>query len=300
MMRRITTFALVGTLLVLGAAIFTVARGVSGGPLEPPGVPAPSQSIIEPRTPISQPASAAGFPIVINQPGSYYLTQNITGVAGKNGIEIPSGEVTLDLNGFTLTGVPGSGDGINVTGGGVANVRVRNGTIQGWGDDGIEGPSVFYARYEDLTILGGSDGILAGGQTFITRVTVSGQSLTGIRLSSSVGPAMVTDTVITAGPTSQFAILGDNVVVRRTQVVATATGGQGYAHAGSSLWVDESFAQGLTFAWVLDGNKGVVTRSTFLQAGGFAGIGTNNHVGSFAANGTGTVGSTDLWANIAY
>ena len=45
---------------------------------------------------------------VISQSGSYYLTGSITGVAAKHGIKITAPYVTLDLGGFTLTGIAGS------------------------------------------------------------------------------------------------------------------------------------------------------------------------------------------------
>src|ERR1700733_12219713 len=84
------------------------------GSLTPPGAPAPtmrSLAQIEPRTPISS------LPYTITEPGSYYVTTNLTGVSGSDGITIiflPVIEnVTVDLNGFTLTGVPGSHNGIH-------------------------------------------------------------------------------------------------------------------------------------------------------------------------------------------
>ncbi len=71
------------------ALIGALAGVVQGGPLDPPGPPASTLPLVEPRTPIRQPASAAGFPIVISAPGSYYLAENITGVSGKDGIVDP-------------------------------------------------------------------------------------------------------------------------------------------------------------------------------------------------------------------
>ena len=44
---------------------------------------------------------------VISEPGSYYLTGNITGVAGKHGIEVATDNVSIDLNGFALLGSAG-------------------------------------------------------------------------------------------------------------------------------------------------------------------------------------------------
>lgn len=50
---------------------------------------------------------AAGFPVSINQPGSYRLSGNLTVPAGTNGIQIHADGVILDLNGFAITG-PGT------------------------------------------------------------------------------------------------------------------------------------------------------------------------------------------------
>jgi parallel beta-helix repeat protein len=72
------------------------------------------------------------------QPGSYYLTGNVQGVAGKAGIEIAASHVTINLNGFTLQGVANSLDGIRIEAAGrVENITIRNGTVSGWGWYGI-------------------------------------------------------------------------------------------------------------------------------------------------------------------
>src|SRR5688572_7177275 len=75
------------------------------GSLTPPGPPAPSMKTlaqIEPRTAIS------ALPFTINQSGSYYLTTNLTGVSGQSGITVAAHNVTVDLGGFELAGVPNS------------------------------------------------------------------------------------------------------------------------------------------------------------------------------------------------
>src|SRR3954470_4200181 len=90
------------------------------GTLTPPGAPAPTMKTldqVEPRTPIDAthtPGDADSL-FKITQPGSYYLTANVTGVPAKHGVEIAASGVTLDLNGFDLVGVPGSLDGVSVT-----------------------------------------------------------------------------------------------------------------------------------------------------------------------------------------
>ena len=61
-----------------------------------PGRQMKTLSQIEPRTPISS------LPFTISQSGSYYLSTNLTGVSGLHGIYIATGNVTLDLTGFTI------------------------------------------------------------------------------------------------------------------------------------------------------------------------------------------------------
>src|SRR5215469_3859729 len=83
------------------------------GPLTPPGSPSPTMktlSQIEPRTPISS------APFTITNPGSYYLTTNVT-VGGGDAIIIAARGVTLDLKGFTIssTAPNATGTGILLT-----------------------------------------------------------------------------------------------------------------------------------------------------------------------------------------
>ena len=101
----------------LGALAVAVSLGywmTEAGPLDPPAGPVASTGRFGPRTEVNEANTPGGSSSLfrITQPGSYYLGGNITGVAGKNGIEIDADEVTLDLNGFALLGVAGSLDGV--------------------------------------------------------------------------------------------------------------------------------------------------------------------------------------------
>ncbi len=75
------------------------------GPLTPPGAPAPTMTTldqVEPRITVNAtntPGDADSL-YKITQPGSYYLSGNLTGVSSKIGIEIATNNVTLDLMGF--------------------------------------------------------------------------------------------------------------------------------------------------------------------------------------------------------
>src|SRR5262245_43726281 len=98
------------------------------GSLTPPAGPiAPTMKTlaeIEPRTPIG-PTTTPGGPnslYRITQPGSYYLTGNVQGVAAKAGIEIVASQVTIDMHGFELVGAAGSLAGIDMNNGGAGNL----------------------------------------------------------------------------------------------------------------------------------------------------------------------------------
>lgn len=50
------------------------------------------------------PGDAAGFPVTLSVPGSYKLTGNLVVPAGLSGIVVTASGVTLDLNGFNISG----------------------------------------------------------------------------------------------------------------------------------------------------------------------------------------------------
>jgi parallel beta-helix repeat protein len=191
------------------------------GSLTPPGAPAPTMKSldqVEPRTAINAtntPGDATNL-YRITQPGSYYLTGNITGVTGKAGIGIAANGVTLDLNGFDLVGVAGALDGIRTTVSSLTNIAVLNGSIRSWGGDGVNLGSfiAFNCRLADLraafntgagiktgsglTMTGctafdnTSNGISAGQGCTITDCTAYGNTLSGI--TSSAGSTITSCT----------------------------------------------------------------------------------------------------------
>jgi hypothetical protein len=124
------------------------------GSLTPPGAPAPTMKTldqVEPRIPIGTNTTPGDFESLfrITAPGSYYLTTNILGVAGRHGIKIASSGVTLDLMGFELVGVAGSLNGVRVSLGGT-NLVVQNGTIRNWDDSGVHATLARNGRFEKL------------------------------------------------------------------------------------------------------------------------------------------------------
>ena len=170
---------------------------IRAGNLNPPaGPPAPTMKTltqVEPRTPIEV------LPYTISQPGSYYLTQNLT-ASGGGGIAIQASDVTLDLNGFTLDGgLPGQVAICECAPAPLTNWVIRNGTLRNWFSGGVSATNVDGVRIEGLTLInsgllglalgdharvtdtlveiqGGtsSDGIFVLRQSTIERCTVSG------------------------------------------------------------------------------------------------------------------------------
>ena len=126
--------------IAAAAAFLLPLSAFSQGSLTPPGPPAPTMKKLdelEPRTnlqatpvPAGVDTSNADYHFIINQPGSYYLSANIA-VTKSNGVKINAEGVTLDLNGFQISGPSVAGSGIEIS---PTSYRatVRNGTIKGF------------------------------------------------------------------------------------------------------------------------------------------------------------------------
>jgi hypothetical protein len=95
------------------------------------------------------PGDAAGFPITLSLPGSYKLTSNLVVPAFTRGVHITSEGVTLDLNGFSITGpvtcyagsnppctAPTGGTQHGIVSANAATV-VRNGSVRGFAGSGL-------------------------------------------------------------------------------------------------------------------------------------------------------------------
>lgn len=148
---------------------------------------------VEPRTPIETLPGDDDASHVISQPGSYYLTGNLVGANGKHGIQVLASDVTIDLNGFTLQGVPGSLDGINgpgFEGPFLRNLVVRNGTIFSWSGNGISAPAINQVNIEAVVARGNTgNGLRTGGAGVIVRCIARENGSRGILLSNSGGIA---------------------------------------------------------------------------------------------------------------
>lgn len=164
------------------------------GPLVPPAGPIAPTPGPEPRIAINAtntPGDSNSL-FKITQPGSYYLTANVTGVAGKHGIEIVSSGVTIDLMGFDLVGVPGMGafDGVSVSVSSLTAIAVRNGSVRNWGHTGIDlaAFSPTNSVVSEVRATGNAgDGIAVGQNSQIITCVASKNGGDGLQLSSGSG-----------------------------------------------------------------------------------------------------------------
>lgn len=127
-------------------------------------------------------AVVTSFPFSITTSGSYRLTGNLTVTSGADGIDVSADNVTIDLNGFAITGAGGAGgNGIASTN---SQVTVRNGTVTGMGANGISlGAN---ATIADVHAVGnGANGIVVGNAGLVTHCTVSGNGGVGISITGS-------------------------------------------------------------------------------------------------------------------
>ena len=224
-MKRTTLLSAATPLAVAAAAILAV------GDLNPPAgaVAATGKRLteIEPRIALNATNTPGIFDCVflIAEPGSYYLTGNLQGVAGKHGIKVVSSNVKIDLNGFDVVGAAGMGpyDGILALGNPIENINVRNGTVRGWGDEGLDLAAAQYSRVDDLTANGNvGDGIITGPLSIVRGCSANANSGAGIRTAS--------------GSTIERCVAGFNVVACiLAGSTNSVTGCSAYASASTGI-----------------------------------------------------------------
>jgi hypothetical protein len=277
----------VAVILVLAGAGFLVGQGS----LTPPGAPAPmfkTLDQVEPRTPVPGPMVPGDATAVvrISQPGSYFLISDVVGISGSNGIEIVASDVTLDLNGFTVRGVPGSLAGIVATGG-PNRIEVRNGRVLNWGGAGVSLASNG-ARCVDLNAsangAGGiavtsgevrrcfaenntGAGITAAGGTMICDCLARDNTGHGI---ATTGPSLIRESVSTGNDGDAINVAGGALILRN---VAGGSGdGSGPVEAELRMTGAGSHAEGnllssASLAISVDGLENVVVRNTLPGSG---------------------------------
>lgn len=146
------------------------------------------------------PVSAGG---TITAAGSYYLTEDITASSGTV-ITIGANDVTLDLNGHTIT-VPSAGTGIYCA---YSNSRITNGHVVG-GQYGVyldaSSNTIISARVDHMVLSGQTsyairaEGVHGFYQVTVEDNTVASASHQGIRLYNIYGGALCRNRVTNCG-----------------------------------------------------------------------------------------------------
>lgn len=227
------------------AGAIGLAAVLTAGPLNPPaGPPAGTYktlSEIEPRRAVqSLPGNATAL-YVISEPGSYYLTGPIAGVAGKAAIEVSASNVTIDLRGQTL-----AGGGVGIDGIGVpanrTNVEIYGGVIDNWLGAGISAGPVTGGTFRNLRLTrntgGGlftgpmsvveacqalsnqAEGILAGDRAVISGCVANGNLGSGI----SAGMTSQVSRCTSNGNQTGFALSHNSTVSDCTAADSTNNG----------------------------------------------------------------------------
>jgi hypothetical protein len=303
-------------LLLLSTILYQPSTLHAQGSLTPPGAPAPTMKSldqIEARTAITNTASL----VTISQPGSYYLTRNLT-VSTGDGIDITTNNVTLDLNGFTISSTAASATGTGISlNGALSDITIVNGHIHSGvtnnGSGVYSGSGFGYGIYNS----GG-----APVNVLVSRISVSGCLYDGIYLNTGNSTVVESCTVRTMGTYGIFAITvksssamdcGSTAIqgVQASDCYGQSSGGYGISattelncygsSSGNSPGLSASAA--LNCCGSCSGNSPGLSASTAqncygLSSGG-TGLSANYALNCYGSNTGPTSSGTGLYASIA-
>jgi parallel beta-helix repeat protein len=181
------------------------------------------------------------LPFIISQAGSYYLTGNLSVSSATDGITINADNVTIDLNGFTLTGFGVANSAIYAASDRF-NIAIRNGTVRDWGA-GVNLPLTINSQFENLrlynntanfglrtshtcTIIncvarGNFDGIVTNNASVLKNCVSTNNTSEGIIL----GRVCVAADCVTSGNTDAGLIAGEACMVQNCSASANTVDG---------------------------------------------------------------------------
>lgn len=227
------------------------------GSLTPPGAPAPMMKTldqIEPRMTLGTPGQTNTATLTIKAPGSYVLMGPVQ-VGSGDGIAIAASNVTLDLNGFTISSSanPRSGTGITSVGA-QTSITIFNGKVASTRSDDPGG----YRLPADT--VGFNSGIVIGNLNAVPGSYVY-QVATGAFPGTGIRAERVEKSAVVLG--AEYGIVGS--LVRECSLsyfsafgiqaakVADCTLGWGYSANGAAI--SGSLVEGCTLS--LDGGRGI-------------------------------------------
>jgi hypothetical protein len=260
--------------LLFGAVVLA---GVTTPPAGPISSTMKDLNEVEPRVAINATNTPGDVTnsFVISQPGSYYLSSNILGEAGKNGIIINSMDVTLDLNGFTLKGVAGSLSGIYQPTFYV-NVIIHNGIVTAWDKHGID-TRIDYGRIEKIiaTNNGGWGITNATAGTFSSRIIDCQAGLNGRIIANTGGIrggsfSVIRDCAVTKNIGAGIQVQSRSSVFQNVCENSFTNGavgsiGRGIYVLGSENLIDRNSIVGCPTGIVMAGSGNIMIRNTVLK-----------------------------------
>ena len=299
---RVNTLLLILVMLLSMATIGILARRTGAGPLDPSGTPGPTLPQVEPRQPIPPVGWNGTFPIVISQPGSYFFTGNVTDNADFNaGITITSGSVTVDLNGFALTGHRGN-DGIQVSDN-ADDVVIKNGQVIAW-LNGISAGGSDRSRVENMDVSdNNSAGIILGSGAVVSHVAADRNQHEGLNIGDPHGKfygGLVEDSTFDGSAFAVGAIVSaNNVTLHRNVMDSNLQGGVQLTGAFDVLTDNTIQGTDLGPCVAVSGASNTIARNVISNCHSnqfVSNSGTNNHIGPATADLT----SSQPWSNAEY
>lgn len=202
----------------------------------------------------------------ISAPGSYVLTANITaGGSEFTGIFITADNVTIDLNGFTISGDGASGYGI-VLSNTRRNVTIRNGVIRNFGLAGISASNDEHMVIENLTIEDcGQSAILAGDHSTLRNIIVRASASNGIAAGAG---SIVADCISTNNGSSGISVAEGSTV---TGCVASDNASDGI-QATDACTIRDNNCRGNTSDGIQGANRNNIQDNTCDSNGLSAGV----------------------------
>ena len=286
-MDQIDRRMMLGAAGVLGAA--ALAKMAEAGPLSPPAGPivgtGKTLNEVEPRT-LLDPDAFFGV-IGINAPGSYYLTKSFEGK-----ITISATNVTLDLNGFTVTSLSSiSNQAAILVTIGQKNVVIRNGRVvmRSVASSGIDCQQLQAGCViEDMQIVSELSGVQSvygircDGPLVVRRVALQGTF--GIAIGCAGGD--VSDCVVLANAASVNGIstFGAAAAISRCTIQGVGQGSS--LDAGTGSMITDCLIRGGRPGLSLGGRCRVVRCAVFDAAGNGGTAGSKSTLSDCVIQGT--------------
>ncbi len=236
--------------------------------------------------------------------GSYFLTRDLTlFFPTNNAIAVNANDVTLDLNGFSVTGVgTGTWSGI-ITQDGTDRITIENGTVQGW-TDGIAAGGSDEVRVQNVTAqLNKAQGVAVGSGSTLSHVMAVGNVGDGILVSdphSKYEGGLIEDSVATR---NLYGIIveANNVTITRNVIDSNSVTGIDI-EVGAFGYVTDNTVQGTDSESCIHVRPGTSSNTIARNVVGNCAStaifdeGSGDRIGPATSNLT----STQPWSNVVY